>query len=262
MGPRTGDWAEHAWPCSLTKSLETWLVSSSHRDRRARGNSWSSGERGAEEAALCRLPEHWEAGRTGLSNFYCHYCTLIPLQRICNRSCLACDCSHCTVRNPLAFPHFLQYSTGWDTAPGCWQPHFAAQLCPLQEQCVWEPQLSTFLWWMQGTIIWFKVRRKLFKTKIHFGACLSHCLRLAESSSPGCIRQKWTSANCLQQQVCILNLSRSIKQWLRNHSRIAPVIDEGKACTFPNHCFLTPTVKLNLYTPLVWTFWFLSIYWL
>lgn len=68
----------------------------------------------------------------------------------CNESATglayACDCSHCTVRNPLVFPHFLQYSTGWDTAPGCWPPHFAAQLCPLLEQRVWEPQLSTFLW--------------------------------------------------------------------------------------------------------------------
>ena len=48
----------------------------------------------------------------------------------CNESAtgLACAyyCLHCTVRNPPAFPPFLQYSTGWDTVPGCWQPHFAA----------------------------------------------------------------------------------------------------------------------------------------
>lgn len=120
-----GDWAERAWPCSLTKSLETWLVSSSRRDRRARGNSWSSGERGAEEAALCRLPEHWEAGRTGLSNFYCHYCMLIPLQRIGNRSCLRLRLLTLYCQKSLGFPtlppvqHRVGYSPRLLAAPFC-----------------------------------------------------------------------------------------------------------------------------------------------
>lgn len=38
----------------------------------------------------------------------------------------ACNCSHCTVRNTPFFPPFLQYTPGWDTAPGYWEPHFVA----------------------------------------------------------------------------------------------------------------------------------------
>lgn len=69
-------------------------------------------------------------------------------------------------------------------------------------------------------------------------------------------KAKCTHANCLEEQVYILNLTRSMKQWLRNHSYIALVTDEGKSYIFPNHCFMTPTVKLKLCTTRYKHFWF------
>lgn len=89
----------------------------------------------------------------------------------------------------------------------------------------------------------------------------THCFSPTESYLTSyLIQQIWTCANCLQVQVYLLNMGKSIKQRLRNHSGITAIIDKVKVCTF------TPTVKLNSYVLLVQMFWLsfvrFSIYWL
>lgn len=76
---------------------------------------------------------------------------------------------------------------------------------------------------------------------------LEHVWSLQKATQSGCIQQIWTFENCLPVQVYLINVGKSKKQWLENHSCVTPITDIGM-------CF-TPIVKINFNTLLVWMFW-------
>lgn len=189
--------------------------------------------------------------RQGFLNFYCHYCTPIPLLWVCNESWQYTTTS---VMNSAC--------AVWLLTPYCQKPPgFATRLqhsiSGIQPLATGSPTLlshpslicrslgTTALnspWQMWGSIMWFKERRKLLITTTYFGACLRLIVwALQKATLPSCIQQIWTRKDSLQVQVYLL---KSTKQQLQNYSDITAIIDKVKV-------YFTPTIKLNSYVLVV-----------